>query len=38
MAVAVLADGVPQKSPLDRLLGLAAEMHAGEAMTALLLG
>jgi len=38
MAAPVLADGIPQKSPLDRLLGLAAEVHAGEAITALLLG
>jgi len=38
MAAALPADGVPQKGPLDRLLGLAAEVHAGEAITALLLG
>jgi AAA family ATP:ADP antiporter len=38
MAAAVLADGVPQKGRLDGLLGLAAEVHAGEAITALLLG
>ena len=37
MAVVVLADRGAQKSGLDRLLGLAAEVHAGEAVTALLL-
>ena len=38
MAVPVFPDRVAQKSQLDRLLGLAAEVHAGEAATALLLG
>jgi len=36
MAIAV-AERESPKTPLDRLLGLAAEVHAGEAITALLL-
>jgi ATP:ADP antiporter, AAA family len=38
VAVTEILDPVAHKSPLDRLLGLAAEVHAGEAVTALLLG
>ena len=38
MAVAVFSDRGAPKGRLDRLLGLAAEVHAGEATTALLLG
>ena len=38
MAVTEILDPVAHKSPLDRLLGLVAEVHAGEAATALLLG
>src|SRR5437588_272524 len=37
MAVVVQADRVARKSGLDRLLGMAAEVHRGESITALLL-